>query len=212
MRFGKAIVQPARVVEFREASAKTLDVAPVEGLSAIERCQCRGPRARARVHRCRCGSLHQQNGEDRDRGPPVPRGRTPRRHRRGLSGNSTDLRQESIAAPGDRLDESRPSRVVAERAADGGDAEVQAAVEIDVRVRTPEQMTQLASGHDLTGAHRQLREDRERLRRDRHPAALTCQLARRLIEFEHREAQQRHGPHPSAVPARSQPSVRAVSC
>jgi hypothetical protein len=62
-----------------------------------------------------------------------------------------EVRDESIASPGDRLDEARVVGIIAERGTQALDGGVQAMFEIDVRPRGPERVPQLlARDHPAT--------------------------------------------------------------
>jgi hypothetical protein len=99
---------------------------------------------------------------------------------------------EAIAAPRQRLDEPRAMRVVAQRRPDGGDAEVQAPIEIDEGVVPPQMAFQLVARHHGSRPAREQREYLRGLRGEVHAASGAMQLARLEIEIEDAEPQDRH--------------------
>ena len=102
-------------------------------------------------------------------------------------------RNELEAALRNRLHEARILAAVAERRANLRQAVGDAAIEVDVRVRSPHRLAQLVAADDLAGPRQQQRQRLRRLRLERDGAAVLAQLARFGVELEDAEL---HGPRP----------------
>src|SRR5262249_46898488 len=107
-------------------------------------------------------------------------------------------RDEPVAAPRQRLHESRLRRRVAERVANLRDAVVQAAIEIDEGVAAPDALLQFSARHYLARTLDQDAEHARRLRLQALRVAVAPQLARALIELEIAEVNHGSSPIPNA--------------
>ena len=108
-----------------------------------------------------------------------------------------DRTDESVAVPGERLDEKRRPDLVTERAPQAVHGVVQAVIEVDERVVRPEPPPQFLSRDHGARMLEEHREDPERLFREPHPQALLAQLVRSNVDLEATETEiQAHGRSP----------------
>jgi hypothetical protein len=120
-------------------------------------------------------------GEKRDREgrnhEPPPRSRL--LNRRGL-----ESPHESISVTGHGLDEPRRLRIVPERRAELGDTGVQARVEVDESIRSPERAAYLFAVHSLARPPGEKPEDPRRLRLELDLRAALEELVRVRAKLE----------------------------
>jgi hypothetical protein len=97
---------------------------------------------------------------------------------------AVDLRDESVPAAVQRLNEPRIIRIVAERRAEPFDGGVEAVLEIDKRARRPQAIPQLFARDDFPRAIEHDGEDLERLILQPDADASLPQLTRTQIDLE----------------------------
>src|SRR5262249_18908804 len=93
-----------------------------------------------------------------------------------------DVTDEAIAASGQRFNEARPRRVVADGAAQALHRGIQAVLEVDERARRPEMPLEAFAVHHLTRMFEQDGEQGEALIRQQRPPAVATELSRLRIE------------------------------
>ena len=98
-----------------------------------------------------------------------------------------DGRDESVAAPGQGLDETRRIGGIAQRRSDLRDAKVEAAFEVDERAVVPDLLPQIVAGDDLARMSEEDGQNARRLRLQANRHALAAEQTRGGIELEKAE-------------------------